>query len=100
MNNDSLVSELDIPPFLDVLLGINMDPVAVCASDLNDDGNCDGLDVNGLVSSLLCGCGCTVETDCALGQNCVNGLCVPAAVPDLELIDTTPDVGHLCVWDA
>lgn len=84
VNNDATVSELDIGPFLDVLLGQNTDPVAVCASDLNGDGNTDGLDINGLVASLLCGCGCTVETDCALGQNCVDGLCV-AAVPDIEI---------------
>lgn len=87
VNNDSLVNELDIGPFVDVMLEQNMDPVAVCACDLNGDGKADGLDIEGLVSSLLCGCGCTVETDCALGQNCVDGLCVPAAIPDIEISD-------------
>lgn len=87
VNNDGAVNNLDIGPFLDVMLAQNVDPVAVCTCDLNGDGKADGLDISGLVSSLLCGCGCTVETDCALGENCVNGLCEPAGVPDLELSD-------------
>jgi len=87
VNNDTSVSNLDIGPFLDVLLGLNVDPVAVCAADVNGDGDTNGIDIDGLVSSLLCACGCTVETDCALGETCVDGLCQPAAGADLELSD-------------
>ncbi len=54
----------------------------VCDTDDVCPGFDDSVDSNG--NGVPDGC-CAIESDCPLGQNCgQNGLCIPAAGPDLE----------------
>lgn len=46
----------DLPCFLDVLLGVNIDPGAIGRSDLNGDGRTDGRDVAVFVECAIGGC--------------------------------------------
>lgn len=43
----------DLPLFINVLLGLDTDPMHVAASDTNCDGTVDGLDIQGEVAILL-----------------------------------------------
>jgi len=71
-----------------------------CTSDACVGGNCvftpvvcndnDACTTNACVGGScvytpIPGCGCTVETDCDLGKNCVSGVCTAASGPDLEI---------------
>ncbi len=53
VNDDNQVNLLDTPLFVDVLLGVDTDPMRVNASDMNCDGQVDGLDIEPFVAQLL-----------------------------------------------
>lgn len=53
LNGDGIVSVLDIPAFVNVLLGIDSDSAHIVRSDLNTDGRADGDDVAAFVAALL-----------------------------------------------
>ncbi len=49
-NGDGLLTAIDVPPFVDVLIGAST--TTACAADVNLDGFIDGLDVQAFVSGL------------------------------------------------
>jgi len=53
LNNDNVVNNSDVPLFVDVLLGIDTDPLRVSRSDVNCDGQANGLDIDPFVAVLL-----------------------------------------------
>ena len=53
LNQDCNIDELDISPFIDVLIGVDQDPDNQMRADMNGDGNADGADVQPLVNVLL-----------------------------------------------
>jgi hypothetical protein len=53
LNGDGLVSPLDLSGFVNVLLGIDGDPLHVTRADTNLDGISDGADVAGFVDAIL-----------------------------------------------
>ena len=53
VNGDSSVDTSDILPFIEVLLGMDVDPQHIALSNVNGDGATDGRDVNGFVFLLL-----------------------------------------------
>ncbi len=55
VNNDGSVNLADIPPFIDVLLNQNTDPIAICAADVNADGTTDAADIPDFVDTILLG---------------------------------------------
>lgn len=54
-NCDGTVSSLDIPTFVDILLGFNMNPYARHRADLDDSGEPDGADIQLMVERMLGG---------------------------------------------
>ncbi len=53
LNNDSLVNLSDVPLFVNVLLGSELDPTRRDRSDMNCDGAADGQDVRFFVEKVL-----------------------------------------------
>jgi hypothetical protein len=53
LNADGALDHLDIPLFIEVLLGINTDQATILRADLNRDGAADGNDIQGLVAAFL-----------------------------------------------
>jgi hypothetical protein len=53
LNGDGALDHLDIPLFIEVLLGVNTDRGAILRADLNRDGAADGNDIQGLIASFL-----------------------------------------------
>lgn len=53
INGDAAISTADIAPFVGVLLGTNLDPNQIQRSDLNCDGQRNGLDIAVLVDAIL-----------------------------------------------
>jgi len=49
-NGDGLLTAIDVPPFVDVLIGAST--TTACAADVNLDGFIDGLDVQAFVNGL------------------------------------------------
>lgn len=85
MNVDGAVDMLDVGPFVEVILGQNTDPDALCAADLNGDAQADGGDIQMFTEYAVCGCGCGDGSHCDLGEACVGGFCQPTANADLEI---------------
>ncbi|MCK6456452.1 MAG: zinc-dependent metalloprotease [Phycisphaerae bacterium] len=52
-NNDGALDELDVPCFVDVLIGTNTDPGAMSRSDMTSDSANDALDLQPFVDALL-----------------------------------------------
>jgi hypothetical protein len=55
LNNDGVADHNDIPPFIEVVLGRNLDPAARLKCDFNLDGMVNGEDVQGFGNRLLNG---------------------------------------------
>jgi hypothetical protein len=53
INGDSLVNNADISPFVGVLTGTNLDPNHILRSDINCDGQRNGIDIASLVDAIL-----------------------------------------------
>ncbi|MFQ5425445.1 MAG: hypothetical protein ACE5F9_15885, partial [Phycisphaerae bacterium] len=53
VNGDGVSNIADLTGFVDVLLGIDTDPVHACSADMNTDGTADGGDIQAFVSSLI-----------------------------------------------
>ncbi len=53
LNADGALDHLDIPLFIEVLLGKNTDQATILRADLNRDGAADGNDLQGLVAAFL-----------------------------------------------
>ncbi|MCB9864760.1 MAG: hypothetical protein H6820_15495, partial [Phycisphaerales bacterium] len=53
VNGDGIANILDIDPFVQVLLGLPLDPTHVVRSDVNGDGATNGLDVAPFLNQLL-----------------------------------------------
>jgi len=67
LDNDCAVTELDLPIFVDALLGmVVLSPAAVCRADVNADGDLNGLDIQPFIDALLamsvCNC-CRGDTN-------------------------------------
>ncbi|GMU34138.1 MAG: hypothetical protein HS101_08160 [Planctomycetia bacterium] len=67
LNNDCAVTELDLPIFVDALLGmVVLSPAAECRADVNADGDLNGLDIQPFIDALLamsvCNC-CRGDTN-------------------------------------
>ena len=54
-DTNGVLDEVDLAVFLDVLLGVDIDPMHVVIADLNGDGAADGRDIS-LFLSLILGC--------------------------------------------
>lgn len=55
-DGDENLTSNDITVFVDLLLGnIAADPYAMCTTDLNDDGQIDGVDIHAFVQAFLAG---------------------------------------------
>lgn len=85
INDDGVVDMADVGPFVDVLLGVNTDPAALCAADVNGDTQTDGDDILMFTQYAICGCGCGDQSHCDLGEVCAGGFCIPTVDPDLEI---------------
>ncbi|MCK6484228.1 MAG: GEVED domain-containing protein [Phycisphaerae bacterium] len=53
LNGDGLADGDDIQGFMDVLYGVDTDPLHVCAADMDQDGDVDAVDVPLFVNALL-----------------------------------------------
>lgn len=53
INRDCAVDLVDVDIFVNVLLEVDLDPIHVARSDLNNDTFTDGLDAQGMVDALL-----------------------------------------------
>jgi len=53
MNGDRMLSDSDVPGFVDVLLGATADPLLLCAADMNASGVADGDDISAFVAAIL-----------------------------------------------
>jgi hypothetical protein len=53
LNNDNQVDADDVPGFVNVLLGLDLDPGRRARSDVNCSGAVDGLDIQPFVDVLL-----------------------------------------------
>ncbi len=53
INRDGVVDMDDVPVFVAVLAGVDTDPNHVAASDMNNDGGADGLDVRPFVAAMI-----------------------------------------------
>lgn len=67
LDNDCAVTELDLPIFVDALLGMAvLSPAAECRADVNADGDLNGLDIQPFIDALLamsvCNC-CRGDTN-------------------------------------
>ena len=52
MNANGQVDLDDLPDFVDVLIGENIDPIQVSLADMNRDATSDGGDIRGFVQAL------------------------------------------------
>jgi len=53
VNNDAVVSTLDIQPFVNVLIGVDTDAGRVARSDVNCDGTANGRDISTMADLLI-----------------------------------------------
>ncbi len=53
LSADCCVNLLDLPVFVDVLVGVNTDPMSRFLSDMNEDGSADGGDIGDFVAALV-----------------------------------------------
>lgn len=58
LSDDGLVTTMDVPTFVDVLLGFVTDPIRRAAADVNCDGNVNGIDIQLFVNRMLSGYSC------------------------------------------
>ncbi|MFQ5493854.1 MAG: dockerin type I domain-containing protein, partial [Phycisphaerae bacterium] len=99
VNGDGAVDGRDVAAFLDVLFGIDTDPVHVCTADIDGNAVVDLVDAELFVDCLLLGaCG---GVSCTRGDvnddGAVNGSDVAAFLDVLFGIDTDPV--HVCAAD-
>lgn len=58
LTGDGLVTTMDVPTFVDVLLGFVTDPILRAAADVNCDGILNGTDIQPFVNRVLSGYTC------------------------------------------
>jgi len=52
-NNDGVIDQTDVGPFVDVLLGLDSDPYHLASADMDGSGSVDGQDVQPFVQAIL-----------------------------------------------
>lgn len=90
MNNDGATNGLDVPLFAENLVNATQCDAKTCIhtpKDCDDGDPCtvDSCENGNCVHTPIAGCGCTLDSDCGLGETCDNGACTPTSAPDIEV---------------